>query len=292
MSAPATRETEPATTASLLRCLGCATELGGLQACPSCGREHPVRGGIVEAIGPLSGRNRIVAAFYDGPGWRRFRPWEHLFLALQGGQRRARASILRELPREPWVRLLEVGIGDGDNLPFLPGGWEVHGVDISRGRLEGVLRRFPCLDGRLALAEGEALPFPDGAFDACLCVGGFTFFGDHRAALREMRRVTRPGGPVVVADEVPWLCRLGIGHLVGLPRVDAWWLRRLGLDPEFIEMTFGLRLDLDGVIADALPGATRRAIWGGLGYCLAHRGPAADDSERRVDPCRRQPKGW
>ena len=76
---------------------------------------------------------------------------------------------------------------------------------------------------------------------------------------------------MVVADEVPWLCRLGIGHLLGLPRIDAWWLRGLGLDREFIAMVLDLRLDLDAVIAAALPGAQRWPIWAGLGYCIVHR---------------------
>lgn len=271
MTAPATREPGTETAAAPLRCIECATAIDGPGTCPSCGRAYPERDGIIEALRPLLGRNRIVGSFYDGPSWRRFRPWERLFLALQGGERRARASILRELPRAPGLRLLEVGIGDGDNVQFLPDAWEIHGADISRARLEGCLKRFPAMAGRLALAEGEALPYPDATFDACLCVGGFTFFGDHATALREMRRVTRPGGTIVVADEVPWLLRLGIGHLIGLPRIDAWWLRGLGLPSEFIAMVFDLQLDLDALIAEALPGANRRAIWGGLGYCLVHR---------------------
>src|SRR2546430_1958419 len=98
MTAPATREPGTATATALFRCLDCATTLGGPGACPGCGRAFPERGGIVEAMGPLRGRNRVAAAFYDGQGWRRFRTWERLFLALQGGQRRARAPILRELP--------------------------------------------------------------------------------------------------------------------------------------------------------------------------------------------------
>ncbi|MBX6313962.1 MAG: class I SAM-dependent methyltransferase [Isosphaeraceae bacterium] len=271
MTQPMTYQPRSTTTADLLRCLDCATILGGRATCPGCGRAYLERGGIVEAIGPLSGRNRIAAMFYDGPGWRRFRPWERLFLALQGGQRRARRPILRHLPPVASARILEVGIGDGDNLPLLPPAWEVHGVDIARTRLEDCLRRFPEQAGRLAWAEAEALPYPDATFDACLCVGGFTFFRDHEAALREMRRVTRPGGPVVVADEVPWLCRLGIGHILGVPEIDAWWFRGLGLDREFIAMVLDLRLDLDAVVAATLPGARRHAIWAGLGYCVVHR---------------------
>ena len=57
--------------------------------------------------------------------------------------------------------------------------------------------------GRLAWAEAEQLPFPDATFDACYSIGGFTYYNDHAAALGEMRRVTRAGGPVVVADENP-----------------------------------------------------------------------------------------
>src|SRR5262249_49180033 len=163
----------------------------------------------------------------------RFRPWEHGFLALQGGQERARRPILRHLALDPASRVLEVGIGDGDNLPFLPAGWEVHGVDIARTRLEACLGRFPEMRGRLAWAGGDRLPYADSSFDGCFTVGGFNYFGDHVAALREMRRVTRPGGILIVADEAPWLHRCGIGHLIGLPKVDAAWLRLLGLDREF-----------------------------------------------------------
>ena len=136
---------------------------------------------------------------------------------------------------------LEVGIGDGENLPFLPPGWTIHGVDIARTRLEACIDRHPEMSGRLAWAEAEALPFDDATFDACWTIGGFNYFRDHEAALREMRRVTRPGGPVVVADEVPGLHRAGLGHLIGVPAFDAWWLRLLGLDREFVEMVLAFR---------------------------------------------------
>ena len=227
--------------------------------------ESPMRGGIVEAIGPLSGRNAVASAFYDGPGWRRFRPCEHAFLMLQGGQRRARLPILQHLPGLDRARVLEVGIGEGDNLPFLPSGWEVHGVDIARARLEDCLRRFPSTAGRLAWAEGERLPYEDQFFDASYTVGGFNYFGDHAAALAEMARVTRPGGVIVVADEAPWLVRCGIGHLIGRPRVDAAWLRLLGLDRAFADMVIGQRIDLDALFPEAEEWR-RLSIWHGLGY--------------------------
>ncbi len=230
-----------------------------------------VRGGIVEAIGRLDARNRAAAAFYDGPGWRRFRPWERLFLALHGGERRARREVLRHLPTVVNARVLEVGIGDGANLPLLPPGWEIHGVDIARTRLVACFGRFPAMAGRLAWARGEDLPYQDGSFDACFSMGGFNDFGDHAAALRELRRVTRPGGTLIVADEATWLLRCGIGHLLGVPAVDRWWLRALGLDRAFLDLVFDRPSDLDATVRAAWPGAERCPIWAGLGYCYVDR---------------------
>jgi SAM-dependent methyltransferase len=253
-------------------CIGCRTPLAGRDHCPGCLRAYPARDDITEACDPLCGRNRTVASFYDGPGWMRFRKWERLFLALQGGARRARRSILRhlDLASNSPARLLEVGIGDGENLRFFPRSWTVYGVDIARTQLVACAERYPQMKRRLALAAAERLPFPDESFDACYSIGGFTYYEDHEAALQEMRRVTRAHGPVVVADERPGLHRAGIGHLIGWPAVDERWLRLLGLDREFLSMVLHYDVDLDAVSAKAWPAATRVPIWHHLGYCLIH----------------------
>ncbi len=77
----------------------------------------------------------------------------------------------------------------------------------TRGRVIGMDRN----PGMLAVAKeqsadiewrdgrAEALPFDDGAFDAALCQFGLMFFEDRAGALREMRRVIRPGGRAVAA---------------------------------------------------------------------------------------------
>jgi SAM-dependent methyltransferase len=255
-------------------CITCGVRLAEDLTCSRCGHSYAFRDGILETIGPLSGRNRIVAAFYDGPGWRRFHRWEQGFLILQGGVRRARMQILRHVLQvnRPDVLSLEVGIGDGENLPLLPSGWSVHGVDIARNRLEACRARHPSMSGRLAWAEAECLPFADATFEACWTLGGFTYFRDHETALREMRRVTKPAGPVIVADEIPGLQRAGLGHLIGLPAFDAWWLRGLGLDREFVDMALSFDVDLDDVVRRVWPEALRQRIWYGMGYCWVHRG--------------------
>jgi SAM-dependent methyltransferase len=260
------------TLCELARCIDCQSTLEGCEQCPTCGRPYPTRDDITEAIDPLCGRNRIVAAFYDGQGWLRFRKWERLFLTLQGGTRKARMAILRHVtnPGRPIRRILEVGIGDGENLRFLPASWTVYGVDIARTQLVACTHRHPWMKGRLGLAGAECLPFPDGTFDACFSIGGFTYYGDHAAALCEMRRVTRNDGPVVVADETPGMHRAGLGHLIGRPEIDKFWLGLLGLDRDFIDMVLRYDVNLPGVIKDVWPNATRLPIWNRLGYCLVH----------------------
>lgn len=264
----------------LARCLSCGKPLAGEPLCLECGRAYPTRDGVTEAIGPLSGRNEIVANFYDGPGWVRFRPWEQAFLILQGGVRRARTEILRHVlgVESATARVLEVGIGSGENLAFLPGGWDVLGIDIARTQLEACLRLHPAMAGHLAWAEAENLPFADATFDASLSVGGFNYFGDHERALREMRRVTKPGSPVVVADEVPGLYRAGLGHLLGIPSFDAWWLNKLGLDREFVSMVLAFDVDLTGLASRVWPHHARHRIWHGMGYCLVEKSGSSEKS--------------
>ncbi len=156
--------------AGLARCISCGGRLNAEMQCALCGRSYPNRGGFFEALDNLSGRNRIAAAFYDGPGWVKFRKWERGFLMVHGGARRARMEILRHLPHlgQSSPLALEVGIGGGDNLALVPRDWHVFGVDIARAQLSECLQRHPATSGRLVLAEAENLPFADGVFDVVL----------------------------------------------------------------------------------------------------------------------------
>jgi SAM-dependent methyltransferase len=60
---------------------------------------------------------------------------------------------------------------------------------------------YPWVSVRLAAAE--ALPFPDGYFDALICSDAFHHFRDQDAAGREIARVVRPGGGVLILDFDP-----------------------------------------------------------------------------------------
>ena len=71
------------------------------------------------------------------------------------------------------------------------------GCDISAGMLEVARRIAPRIEWRLG--DACSLPFQDHYFDRVLCQYGLMFFVDPVAALREMRRVLRPGGTVAIA---------------------------------------------------------------------------------------------
>ncbi|MGH9033485.1 MAG: methyltransferase domain-containing protein [Acidimicrobiia bacterium] len=74
---------------------------------------------------------------------------------------------------------------------------QVTGVDINDGMLTVARRHDPSVTWEQAPAE--SLPFDDDAFDVVVSQFGLMFFDDPMAAIREMRRVARPGGQIAVA---------------------------------------------------------------------------------------------
>lgn len=73
----------------------------------------------------------------------------------------------------------------------------VTGVDLNPAMLTVARRVRPDLDWQQG--DVAALPFADASYDRSLCQMALMFFPDRRAALGEMRRVTRPGGRVALA---------------------------------------------------------------------------------------------
>ncbi len=89
----------------------------------------------------------------------------------------------------------------------------------------------------LILGEAEDLPVQDGQFDAALSIGGFNYFNDPEKALREMARAVKPGGTIVVSDEIPNLTDRMLFRKIGLPGVDRWIVSKmLKLGDDFTDM--------------------------------------------------------
>jgi demethylmenaquinone methyltransferase/2-methoxy-6-polyprenyl-1,4-benzoquinol methylase len=113
---------------------------------------------------------------------------------------RERAADLAGLG--PGDRALDVATGTGDLALALkrrvgPGG-EVVGCDFSERMLERARAKAP--DVRFERADALALPYPERSFDAAAAGFGARNFADLGRGLREMARVVRPGGQVVVLE--------------------------------------------------------------------------------------------
>jgi ubiquinone/menaquinone biosynthesis C-methylase UbiE len=100
----------------------------------------------------------------------------------------------------PGQSVLDVACGTGvvarTAADRVGGDGRVVGVDLNEGMLAVARRIRPELDWRCA--DAATLPFADGTFDTVLCQMALMFFPDRAAAIREMARVTRPGGAVAV----------------------------------------------------------------------------------------------
>lgn len=114
------------------------------------------------------------------------------------------AAVTSNLP--PGSEVLDVGCSTGHVIAALPDDYERTGADVSSGAVELARSLRPGI--QFVEAPVEALPFADGSFDCVLALDLLSQKGvdDERRALREIRRVLRPGGVLVV--QVPayeWL---------------------------------------------------------------------------------------
>jgi ubiquinone/menaquinone biosynthesis C-methylase UbiE len=102
----------------------------------------------------------------------------------------------------PGWRVLDVSTGTGEAalmmLPIVGASGFVVGADISSTMLEGARARLQEPLFWPVSADGQALPFRDGSFDAVTCQLGLQFFPDPALGLRDFRRVLRVGGCAAV----------------------------------------------------------------------------------------------
>jgi demethylmenaquinone methyltransferase/2-methoxy-6-polyprenyl-1,4-benzoquinol methylase len=116
-----------------------------------------------------------------------------------GQDRRWRYAVLRAVAPQPGERVLDLAAGTGtSSQPFADAGAEVVPCDFSLGMLAVGKKARPQLP--FTAGDGTRLPFADGTFDAVTISFGLRNIVDPLAGLREMRRVTRPGGRLVVCE--------------------------------------------------------------------------------------------
>lgn len=137
----------------------------------------------------------------------------------------AQATMMALASLAPGERVLDVACGTGlvsfDAARAVGSDGRVIGIDISGLMVDAAQRRArgrQLPNASFARMDAETLDLPDAVFDIALCALGLMYMPDPQRALREMRRVLRPGGRVALAV---WGERSQCGWSPLFPIVDA-----------------------------------------------------------------------
>jgi SAM-dependent methyltransferase len=111
------------------------------------------------------------------------------------GRRRIIGEAVRGLELSPGARILDAGCGSGRNMVELAPfgaitGLELADASVARARSRGV--------GEVVQGTLDAMPFEDDSFELAVCLDVIEHLDDDRRALRELRRVVRKGGTLLV----------------------------------------------------------------------------------------------
>ncbi|HZR16629.1 MAG TPA: methyltransferase domain-containing protein [Verrucomicrobiae bacterium] len=115
-------------------------------------------------------------------------------------------EFMARQPLRPGLRVLDVACGTG-NLALIAArhGCVVSGVDIAANLLTQARARAAAAGASVGFeeADAEALPFPNDTFDLSVSMFGVMFTPQPTVATSELRRVTRPGGQIALANWTP-----------------------------------------------------------------------------------------
>ncbi len=157
--------------------------------------------------------------------YRRWAPvYDHTFGKVATEGRRHTANVVN---RNRTGKLLEVGVGTGLSLPDYKRDLEIVGIDLSTEMLDKARQRVAELGltnvtGLHEMDAGE-LEFPDATFDTVVAMYVMTVVPDPEKVMRELSRVTKPGGEVIL-----------VNHFSQEEGVRGWVERRMAPFAELI----------------------------------------------------------
>tara|TARA_B100000212_G_scaffold342246_1_gene328436 strand:+ start:2473 stop:3189 length:717 start_codon:yes stop_codon:yes gene_type:complete len=107
------------------------------------------------------------------------------------------ACLAHWLPLDSNEKILELGCGPGKFIPILDAmGFKVVGVDpVEFSSWNSLISKNITLKSKIF---AECLPFDDHTFDHAVCLGALLYFNNPEKALKELNRVIKPGGKVII----------------------------------------------------------------------------------------------
>ena len=147
-----------------------------------------------------------------------------------------RQAAVKHLALERTDSVLEVGIGTGLNLPLYPPTCRLTGIDLSQEMLDKAVERVQTLampNVTLKVMDATSLDFQDDEFEKAVATYTISAVPDPIAVLREMRRVVKPNGTIVLLNHFRSERRLP-GHLEDLVApvcTRLGWKSNLALEP-------------------------------------------------------------
>ena len=115
----------------------------------------------------------------------------------------SREAVVRNLRVEPGERVLEVGVGTGLCLPLYPKDCDITAIDVSAAMLDKARARVEELglsNVRLMKMDAGEMEFADSSFDIVIAAYVVTAVPDYRKLMKEMIRVSRPGGRLIMLN--------------------------------------------------------------------------------------------
>ena len=130
------------------------------------------------------------------------------FTEIAAFMRQSGEAVIQSLGITPPLRALDLGCGDGTTAaPLARTGAEVTGIDIARNLVEAGNKRATQMGlSRLRFQEGDACNLegvPNDSFDLTISIFGAMFAPKPFDVAREMVRVTKPGGRIVMGNWIP-----------------------------------------------------------------------------------------
>src|SRR5437762_1702874 len=186
------------------------------------------------ALSVTAVENDFVARVYENIAWGYdlvFGPILHL----------GRLDAIRQMGIKPGDRVLEVGVGTGLNADLYPSYCAVTGIDLSSSMLEKARERVArkgVRNVRLLQMDAQNMTFADDSFDIVYAPYVISVVPDPVAVTREMHRVCRPGGKIIILNHFRSKSRLGS------------WLEKI-IAPFTLYLGFKSDLDLPAFLVQA-----------------------------------------